>query len=409
MPQRRSPGGLSMPEVLAVLLVVALALVVAVPTIAGAKGNSGVQQSMNNLSAIGVAHVLYALDWDMRQVTWVKDDLGVYGGNVIAYNSAAGCNFPGFPRAEECQPPLMAGWDCNGVGPWAYWTTQGNNVMFQPLNFPNTPGTCTNCPGWGTFRIPNAIPLHDYIGGRYHDAVYYAPNDTQVLASVQPCIVSPCEFNPYVNSCNPGWSSYAMSPASMFHHDVMRSNAAGGWQAPWQLDHGYQAPGLFQASYPDLKTLMIENSWVQDPPAECNPAYVGCEPYYFNQGIDSTPVTLFYDISVRLLPNAEVFASDQQVLKQTGSVDGLWHRGTPFGEAGYFIPQGYDGTPLSHHILTTDGILGRDTLAGALDLSAPARSKTAVLSKPVPPAPGNSLQPPYEGHIRFTLAAEGKP
>ena len=44
-------------------------------------------------------------------------------------------------------------------------------------------------------------------------------------------------------------------------------------------------------------------------------------------------------------------------------MDGLWHRGTPFGDDGYYIPFGYDGVPLSHHILTTDGILGRDTLA----------------------------------------------
>ncbi len=67
---------------------------------------------------------------------------------------------------------------------------------------------------------------------------------------------------------------------------------------------------------------------------------------------------------MRLLPNTEVFAADQQILKQTGDVDGLWHRGTPFGEDGYYISFGYDGVPLSHHILTTDGILGRDTLGG---------------------------------------------
>ncbi len=91
---------------------------------------------------------------------------------------------------------------------------------------------------------------------------------------------------------------------------------------------------------------------------------VECEPYYFNHGIDSTPATLFYDGHVRLLPNTEVFDADQQILKQTGGVDGLWHRGTPFGEDGYYISFGYDGAPLSHHILTTDGILGRDTLGG---------------------------------------------
>ncbi len=66
---------------------------------------------------------------------------------------------------------------------------------------------------------------------------------------------------------------------------------------------------------------------------------------------------------MRLLPNTQVFPADPQVLKQTGALQGLSHRGTPFGEDGYYIPFGYDGVPLSHHILTTDGILGRDTLA----------------------------------------------
>ena len=124
---------------------------------------------------------------------------------------------------------------------------------------------------------------------------------------------------------------------------------------------------------------MIEHNWVQNPPAQCNPApppipgYDGCEPYLFNHGIDSAPVTLFYDGHVRLLPNTEVFASDQQILKQTGGVDGLWHRGTPLGEDGYYTSFGYDGAPLSHHILTTDGILGRDTL-GAAGLTAATTS-----------------------------------
>jgi hypothetical protein len=120
-------------------------------------------------------------------------------------------------------------------------------------------------------------------------------------------------------------------------------------------------------------------------------------------------VTLFYDISVRLLPNSEVYASDQQVLKQTDGQDGLWHRGTPFAEAGYFITEGYDGTPLSHHVLTTDGILGRDTLGGAIPLSAPRRSTTAGLGMPALPAHADSLEPPDQRHIRFTLSKEAVP
>jgi hypothetical protein len=213
--------------------------------------------------------------------------------------------------------------------------------------------------------------------GRYQDWVYYAPKDTIILDYLEQCTDEPPEFVAYPEQCNPAWSSYALSLAAMFHPDVMRSNAAGGWQAPWDLDHGYESPGLFQATYPDLKTHMLEHSWLQNSPGLCNPAFFGCEPYYFNHSIDSSPVTLFYDGSVRLLPNSEVLAADFQVLGQTGGVDGLWHRGTSFGANGYLIDVSYDYVPLSHHVLTTDGILGRDTLNGAspIQLAAPAEPR----------------------------------
>jgi hypothetical protein len=109
---------------------------------------------------------------------------------------------------------------------------------------------------------------------------------------------------------------------------------------------------------------MIEHNWIRNPPGECNPAYPSlCEPYYFNQGIDAAPAALFFDGSARVFPNTEAFAADQEVLYSTGGVDGLWHRGTSLGEDGYRLAYSYDGTPLSHHVLTTDGILGRDTLS----------------------------------------------
>jgi hypothetical protein len=53
------------------------------------------------------------------------------------------------------------------------------------------------------------------------------------------------------------------------------------------------------------------------------------------------------------------------MLKMTGGVDGLWSRDTPFGESGYFGELSFDGTTVSHHILTTGGIRGRDTLRGS--------------------------------------------
>ena len=365
MTRNRATLGFTIVELAVVMLVIVILLAAAVPVIAGAGGNAGIQQSMANLVVQSAGHLLYAADWNGRQVTHNPDDFGAFQGDVGNYNGAyGGCN-GGFD--PDCHPPLVA-----GIGPthsgnwaiWAYWSTSTNNVVFQPLNFPGPPNDSSGTDGWGYWRVPQVRPIHDYINGRYHDPVFYAPNDTSVIDPIAGCLDEPAEFVPDAE-CNPAWSSYGRSPAAIFHPDVFRSNADGGWQAAWELDHGYDTPGLFQVTYPDLKTHLIEHSWVQNPPAPCNPAFFGCEPYYFNMGIDSSPVTLFFDGHVRLLPNAEVLFADLQVLAQTGQVDGLWHRGTPFGASGYLIDSGFDGVPLSHHVLTTDGILGRDTLGGA--------------------------------------------
>jgi prepilin-type N-terminal cleavage/methylation domain-containing protein len=379
MRHARARAGFTIVELLIVLLILVVLLVVAVPSIGSARNASGVQQSISNLTTMSLAHVLYAADWDGRQVTWTRDDLGAYGGDVQVYNIEHGCTNGIGPG---CQPPMVAGLGPTSAGNWviwAYWPHQPNRPMLQPIGFPDGPGVDY----WGHFRIPNSRPFHDYLTGRYHDPVYFAPNDTIVVDPLEPCLDEPPEFVAYPDQCNPGWSSYCLSPAAMYHPDVWRSNAAGGWQAPWELDHGYESPGLFQAAYPDLKTHMLEHSWLQNSPGLCNPHFTGCEPYYFNHSIDSAPVTLFYDGSVRLLPNSEVLSADFQILGQTGGVDGLWHRGTPFGADGYLIGDSYDYVPLSHHVLTTDGILGRDTLNGAspMPYAAPAEPRRGARNR----------------------------
>ena len=93
MKMTRHRAGLTIIELLAVLVGLAILLALAVPTIAGGKGSAGVQQSMSNLIDLGVAHVLYAAEWNGRQVTYVKDDLG----GSVPRNLPAG-PVPGGPR-----------------------------------------------------------------------------------------------------------------------------------------------------------------------------------------------------------------------------------------------------------------------------------------------------------------------
>jgi hypothetical protein len=232
----------------------------------------------------------------------------------------------------------------------------GNYQVAQPLGFDF---------GFGVFRIPNAKPLHDYVDGRFYSPTYYAPADTAVYATASPFFAEPCEFFP-ADGGAVYWSSYCLSPAAMFDPAVMRALSDGGWQDPWALDDGFTSPPVAAAVHPALKTRMLEHNWV-GAPDDCNPAfgagtYDGCEPYYFNHGIDATPVAMFFDGHVRVLPNTEAQLSDETVLVQTG-IDGLWSRDTPFGESGYFLDYSFDPiVNVSHHVLTTRGIEGRDTL-----------------------------------------------
>jgi hypothetical protein len=367
MRRRPKAHGSTLTEAAVVLAALGVLLAISVPVIGGLRSDAGLEQSMSNLVTMSIAHVVYAADWEGRQVTWCREDLGLYG-DFLEYNAAHDCPGSSDPFDPNCHPPIIAGYgesfeDSGFYVIWAYWSHQSNRAVMAPINFPGGPFSGA-ADGWGHWRFQNARPFHEYLTGRWHDAIFYAPKDTAILANLEECIGEFGEFVSYPQECNPGWSSYCRSAAALFHPDVMRSNAAGGWQNPWGLAQGFEVPGLFQATYPDLKTHVMEHSWLQDPPAECNPAFFGCEPYYFNHGFDSTPAALFYDGSVRLLPNEEVLFADFQVLSESDGVDGLWHRGTPFGYNGYFIADGWDFVPLSHHVLTTDGILGRDTLNG---------------------------------------------
>ncbi len=74
------------------------------------------------------------------------------------------------------------------------------------------------------------------------------------------------------------------------------------------------------------------------------------------------PVTLFYDGSVRMMGVFEAMSSDRRQQNQTTDGAGLWSRDTPLNEDGYFISDGYDFANTSYHILTIDGVRGRDTI-----------------------------------------------
>ena len=365
-------------ELLIVIAVATLLIAALLPTLARARGDSGQVTSMNNLQTLSFACAVYAWDFSDRQPTWVPDDAGLYvsqsGGSnwASAYLSGGGC-----------PPQFILGWDTqSGSTLWGYFLgcgnfpgNAGNAPVYQPNSF-----TAGNV--FGSFRLLNAQMFSQYVDGRFYSDPFYAPNDTRTWELVEPLLDIVDEFTivpPYGTGGLPQIvnSSYAPSPAAMWNPAVLSYNTTTGkwWSDPNTFVDGYQSPPVSQCAFPDLKTRIIEHNWNFGQPGPVNPAFAGGNtPYFFNAGLAAAPITLFFDGHVAELPNSQVVADDEMVLKQSGGWVGLWTRDTPLGANGYYGAQSYDGTIVSHHILTANGILGRDVL----NVAAPAKDTGGV-------------------------------
>jgi prepilin-type N-terminal cleavage/methylation domain-containing protein len=369
MKKSRSEG-FTIIELLVVISIIALLIAILLPAIGKARDNALIGVSKNNLRQIGQAMVSYAADWADRQITYVRDNLGQYGGDVIAYSDAIYGSDAG---GVDAHPPMIVGWawkDGEYTGPWGVFVDTANRAGFQPINFPNSPLGGGSAVGHGWFRHGHQRkPLHDYLNGRFHDPVYYAPKDRMILERVEPCFEVPGEYALGTGEGGLGpddcrmwinYSSYCLSPAGLYSPEVFSDNGQGlFWTPPWQMPAGYTVPSFGHVRYPTLKTNVLEFRWFQNLKVPCNDSFMGCEPYYFNHSYQSMPVTLFYDGSVRLTSVLEAMSSDKRAERQSGH--GLWSRDTSFSTDGFFIADGYDFAATSYHILTIDGVRGRDT------------------------------------------------
>ncbi len=304
--------------------------------------------SMANLMEIGTAHALYSWDWNGLQWCGHKSDFGLALNNCTTYTSTIGC-----------PPQPILGTDATG-GLWGIWIS---GALCTGL-----PGGCnnwvaTNPTDWATFgswRLMQQRSFHDYLNGRYYDEVFYAPNDARLYAAASRHFNSSSEFTNTANFWTIG-SSYAMSPAAMWDPGVMRAPSAGGYQSPSTFPGAFERQSLSNAAYPELKSCVFEVNWNQQPPATASTVQAALQPFRYNQGVASRPITLFYDGHVWFLPNKRAIADDATIIKQGGS--GLWHRGTPMGYDGYYNSHAIDSARTSHSVLTTNGILGRDLLS----------------------------------------------
>ena len=273
--KRNSARGFTIIELLVVVSIIALLVGILLPAIGKARDQANLTKSQSNLKQIGTAHITYAAEYADRQFTACNDNLAQYGPRAVALtNFQAAVGYP--------HPPIILGYGQGGI--WSLVQHVGN---LTPYDFPSN---------FGSFRIPNARQLSTYLNGRFYDPVYYAPKDTAVMASVERWFDHADEYVPSATTGGQKWSSYVMSPAAMFNPDVLGLNRTTDqfFTDPWSLPAGFRSPAMSQATFPDLKTHMIEHHWLQNRKKICNPGltggvYDGCQPFFFNHSQDSAP------------------------------------------------------------------------------------------------------------------------
>jgi type II secretory pathway pseudopilin PulG len=345
-----------------VVAIIALLIGILLPAIGKVRDGAMLTRSQANIQQIGTALNAYSAEYHDHQFSYINDNFAHYGADgpsaVNGYLAQTG-----YPH-----PPVNLGYGEGVI--WGYFLPPigvvGNWVTLVPIDFATK---------FGAFRLINGRQLNSYLNGRFYDPIFYAPKDTQVIASVEHLFDSAEEF---VNA--PGgvrFSSYVLSPAAMFSPDVLGLNSSTGkyYNNPFSMQSGFRCPTMSQASYGNLKSRVIEHHWLQNRKKTCNPAfggngtYDGCEPYYFNASWESSPVVLFYDGHVGQIGTKDAQGDNMRMTVQSGNPNhGLWSKDTPMAgsftmdSGGYYQDLAIDWTATSFHILTTDGIRGRDVI-----------------------------------------------
>ncbi len=376
-------------ELLVVVAIIAILIGILLPAVGRARDQAYMTRSLSNLRQLALAHANYAADHNDEQWCNVPHDLAYFGTTLNKAITNYANQFDGgggvvHDHFQDGKWYTSYGWahDSTGAG-----TTQwgfGLNVGAPPISFENG----STLAAWGSFRMINVRSFNDYVSGRFYDPTFYAPKDYALHTAAGECMDAPGEYcrlalgQPTgINPSETFFSSYALSPAAMYQPDVFSQPAITMQQQIFFRPAAFRSPTFSQARYPDLKSHMLEHHWLQRAPSMCNPRvpdnlahYDGCEPYYFNAGLDSAPATLFYDGHTRLLPVREHLDADAQAKTSGGPDEGLWHDQMPlqsFSFTQYFhdwayTPAGaatsFSNETSSFHILTRYGILGRDTI-----------------------------------------------
>ena len=374
---------------------IAVLLAVISPAAQQQDDRAKISRSISNLKMLAVAAGTYGADWGDRQFTAVPDDFGQppAGGSCSAYLEQVQCppqQLLGF-GGDRMWGYFLGGGKCSKLG---YPGDCGAWPAYVPLRFAGAEA------GFGSFRLIGAKSFHDYVGGRYYDPTFFAPADDAALEIARANFDKSDEFVAPGEDGRVEFGSYCFSPAAMYDHKVLARNGkdldGNGFTAPESLPSAFRSPPISRCKYPSLKTQVIEHGWLQGrPEAKFNPGFEGGRtPWFFNHGADSTPASLFFDGHIELVSCRSAMEADRRLSAAGGDGGSTWSRNTPFGKTGYFGGQSHDLTVnTSFHILTTDGIEGRDVLGAE---AAPAGGEAPEKAQPRPQG-GASVAEPGRG------------
>jgi type II secretory pathway pseudopilin PulG len=358
-----------------VVSIIALLIGILLPAIGKARDNAHFTRSQANVKQIGTAYATYGAEWADRQPTYIDDYLSRYGTTFAAAWNAYTTSHNGVTH-----PSMWIGDDVTGQAAWRYDALLQVPYHFNSATSPVT--AASTGPRFGGFRAVNAQAITLYINGRLYDPVLFAPKDTVVMNRIEEWFEHPAQVPANGGTWLAGstvWPSYCYSPAAMFNPAVLGLNAGGFYTDPWTggLESSFRSPSYSQAQYPTLKTMLLEHHWLQGRKRVCNPYMTAtqgleCQPYFFNHATTSNPVCWYFDGHIAGAGATDAESADGRMIAQSAGQPGmpaagwgLWSRNTPApgGAAGYFMENPLAFEPwlqTSYHILTIDGIKGRD-------------------------------------------------